>query len=156
MQGTIATLDDTDKSLLRTLQRDSTVSLERLATKIGMSKTSIWNRIQRLTASGVIARQVAVVDPQRIGLAETFFISIRTSQHNAQWLREFAKIVAEMPEIMEAHRLAGEADYLLKVQVASTREYDAFYKRLVAEITLFDVTSNLSMEVLKSETALPI
>ena len=150
------TLDELDRKILRELQIDATPSLERLAKKVGGSKTAVWNRIHRLEEEGVIVRRAAIIDPVRVGLAEAFYISIRTNQHNAQWLESFSKIIHEMPEIMEAHRLAGEIDYLLKVQVASTREFDTFYKRLVANIDLYNVTSNLSMEVLKSETALPL
>ena len=155
-ERTAATLDATDRKILRELQHDATPSLERLARKVGASKTAVWTRIQRLGRDGVILRQVAVIDPARVGLAETFFIAVRTNQHNAAWLESFSRIIHATPEILEAHRLAGETDYLLKVQVASTREFDAFYKRLVAAIDLYNVTSSLSMEVLKHETALPI
>ncbi|MEM7405035.1 MAG: Lrp/AsnC family transcriptional regulator [Pseudomonadota bacterium] len=154
--GDTVTLDELDRNILRELQQDATPSLERLAKRVGGSKTAVWNRIHRLEQEGVILRRAALVDPQRVGLAETFFISIRTNQHNAQWTSQFIQIVQEMPEILEAHRLAGETDYLLKVHVASTREFDTFYKRLVASIDLYNVTSNLSMEVMKHETALPV
>ena len=154
--GKLVTLDPLDRKILRELQIDATPSLDRLAKKVGGSKTSVWNRIHRLERDGVIVRRVAVLDPVRVGLPETFFISIRTNQHNAMWLEKFIAIIHEMPEILEAHRLAGETDYMLKVHVASTRDFDKFYKHLVAGIDLYNVTSNLSMEVLKSETALPI
>ena len=68
----------------------------------------------------------------------------------------FNDAVRDMPEITEAHRLAGDMDYILKIQVASTRAYDEFYKRLIAKVTLNSVTSCLSMETLKYETELPI
>ena len=61
-----------------------------------------------------------------------------------------------MPEVLDAHRLAGEIDYLLKVQVPATRDYDAFYQRLIAKIEIYNVTSHLSMETLKSNAPLPI
>ncbi|MBI1386174.1 MAG: AsnC family transcriptional regulator [Rhizobiales bacterium] len=154
--GTEVPLDETDIEILKVLQRDSTLPLERLAKRVGISKTAVWNRIQRLQSEKVIRRQAVIVDAQRAGLGETFFIAIRTSQHNAGWLEAFHRIVQDMPEIMEAHRMAGEIDYILKVQVRSTRAFDDFYKRLVAQIDLFNVTSMLSMEVLKQETALPL
>ena len=154
--GTPAPLDEADRAILRLLQQNATVSMDRIASKVGVSKTSVWNRLQRMTRDGVIMRQTIIVNPARVGLNETFFIEVRTDQHNAQWLEEFAALVQSTPEIMEAHRLAGRIDYLLKVQVASTREFDSFYKRLVARIHLFDVSSSLSMEVLKHETALPL
>ena len=148
--------DEIDRQILNQLQRDATVSMDRLAAKVGVSKTAAWNRVQRLHRDGVIKRQVAVLDADRIGLPETFFIAIKTNEHNKSWLTKFNAVLQKWPEIVEAHRLAGEIDYLLKVQVASTRQFDELYKNVVAEIDLFSVTSSLSMEVLKLETALPI
>lgn len=154
--GTSARLDATDRKILRLLQRDSTTPLEQLAKKIGISKTAIWNRIQRLTQDKVILKQAALIDAERIGLFETFFVAVKTSQHDAGWLKAFYAAIKDMPEITEAHRLAGDMDYILKVQVASTRAYDEFYKRLVAKVTMNSVTSCLSMETLKFETELPV
>jgi len=149
-------LDKHDRTLLRHLQQDASLSLEKLASIAGLSKTAAWNRIQKLTASGVLKRQVAIVDAAKIGLPEIFFVAIKTNQHQQQWLTRFNAVIQRYPEIVEAHRLAGDMDYLIKVQVASTREFDALYKRLVADIDLYSVTSSLSMEVLKHETALPV
>jgi Lrp/AsnC family transcriptional regulator len=149
-------LDETDRKILRIMQQDATISFERLAKKVNISKTAVWNRIQRLQQSGVIIRQAAIVDGRRAGLREVFFVTIRTNSHDASWLEDFHRAIQEMPEIQEAHRLAGEIDYLLKVRVASTAEFDAFYKRLVSRIAIYNVTSSLSMEVLKDETALPV
>lgn len=153
---TPVSVDETDRALLRILQADASLPLGRLADRIGLSKTAVWNRIQRLQSAGVILRQVMIVDPEKIGLPETFFVAIRTNNHNAKWFSDLIEIIADMPEITEAHRMAGQIDYLLRVQVGSTREFDAFYQQLVSRIDLFDVTSHLSMEVLKSESALPV
>lgn len=142
-------LDDDDRKILRVVQQDATRSLGRIATLVGLSKTTVWNRLQRLQQNGTILRQSAVLDPQKIGLMETFFVSIRTAQHDARWLNDFKAVIDEMPEITEAHRLAGTLDYLLKVQVSSTAAFDVFYKRLVERIALYDVSSSLSMEQMK-------
>lgn len=149
-------LDESDRALLQLLQRDATLSTERLADKAGMSKTAAWNRIQKMQRDGVIVRQVAILDPQKIGLYETFFIAIKTNEHNQKWLTRFNAVIHRYPEIVEAHRLSGEIDYMLKVQIASTRAFDELYKRIVADVNLFSVTSSLSMEVLKQETSLPL
>ncbi len=81
---------------------------------------------------------------------------IRTSQHDAGWLARFLKAVQERPEVMEAHRLAGDIDYILKVRVQNARAYDEFYQALIKEVSIFNVTSTLSMEELKNTTALPV
>ena len=154
--GTSITLDETDHSILRQLQRDTSWSTDKLAKHVGVSKTAAWNRIQRLQQAGVIKKQVAILDAGKVGLPETFFIAIKTNQHQEKWLVKFNAVINRWPEIIEAHRLAGEIDYLIKVQVSSTREFDELYKKLVAQIDLYSVTSSLSMEVLKQETSLPI
>ncbi|MCB1493912.1 MAG: Lrp/AsnC family transcriptional regulator [Rhodobiaceae bacterium] len=154
--GTDAAIDETDRAILRILQADATLSLERIARKAGLSKTAVWNRIQRMQQNRVILRNAAIVDPRKVGLSETFFIAIKTSAHDAEWLEKFYAAVQEIPEIVEAHRLAGEIDYLLKVQVASTRHFDDFYRALVKRISIYSVTSSLSMQTLKHQTALPI
>ncbi|HCH99158.1 MAG TPA: ArsR family transcriptional regulator, partial [Alphaproteobacteria bacterium] len=100
--------------------------------------------------------EVAILNAKKIGLTETFFISIRTDQHTSDWLGRFTEIVNEMPEILECHRLTGDVDYIMKVRVASTRDFDLFYKRFIGRINLFNVTSSLSMEVIKETTAIKV
>ena len=148
--------DDTDRKILRLIQVDATLPLEEIARQIGSTKSPVWNRIKKLKAAGVIDREVGILNGDAIGLTETFFLAIRTDQHTSDWLSRFTEIVTEMPEILECHRLAGDVDYILKVRVASTRDYDLFYKRFIGRINLFNVTSSLSMEVIKETTALKI
>lgn len=153
---TTVTLDTTDFQLLKALQADASVSMDHLAKTVGASKTAVWNRVKRMQKDGVIKRQVAILDPAKVGLPETFFIAVKTNQHEERWLERFHAVVQKHPEIVEVHRLAGDTDYLIKVQVASTHEFDQLYKAVVSEIDLYSVTSSLSMEVLKYETALPV
>ncbi len=153
---TPVTLDSTDLELLRALQLDASASMELLASQVGASKTAVWNRVKRLQKDGVIQRQVAILSPTLVGLPETFFIAVKTNQHEEGWLKRFDAVMHKHPEIVEVHRLAGDTDYLIKVQVSSTQAFDQLYKAMVAEIDLYSVTSSLSMEVLKYETALPV
>ena len=144
-----AEIDDDDFRILGLLQQDATLSLQRIAERVNLSKTTVWNRIQRMVQNGTILRQAAILDPQKVGLEETFFVSVRTANHDFDWLERFKTVINEMPQITEAHRLAGTLDYLLKVQVPSTRAFDAFYKELVSRISIHDVSSSLSMETIK-------
>jgi len=84
------------------------------------------------------------------------FVAIRTHEHNAQWLKTFATVVARFPEVVEFHRMSGEVDYLLRVVVPDIAAYDAFYQRLISEVDIFDVSSSFTMERIKSTTALPL
>jgi Lrp/AsnC family transcriptional regulator len=149
-------IDNDDRAILIELQRDATLSLERIAQRVNLAKTTVWNRIQKLVQNGTILRQAAILDPRKVGLRETFYVSIRTGQHERDWLERFKAVIEDMPEITEAHRLAGTLDYLLKVQVASTEEFDRFYKDLVARIPIHDVSSSLSMEQMKHSLELPL
>ncbi len=149
-------LDELDRNILRALQEDATQSLDELAKKIGSSKTPVWNRIRKLRKLGVITKQVALVDPKAVGLVSCFYVLIRTSRHDKKWLDDFVKALRKRPEVMEAHRLAGEIDYILKVQVADAASYDAFYQSLVSDISIYNVTSLLSMEEIVASTAVPV
>ena len=151
-----ARLDDTDRKILRALQADAGRSLDEIARIVGSSKTPVWNRIRKMRERGVIGPTTVVVDPEALGLEACFFVLIRTSEHEAEWQRRFLHALRDRPEVMEAHRLAGEIDYILKVRVANARAYDAFYQSLIAEVRVFNVTALLSMEELKNETALPV
>jgi Lrp/AsnC family transcriptional regulator len=149
-------LDDLDRNILALLQEDSSLALEEIARRAGASKTPVWNRIRKMKERGVIRREVAIVDPEKVGLESCFFMLIRTAQHDAGWLDRFLKAVQARPEVLEAHRLAGDIDYILKVRVENAKAYDAFYRALISEVSIFNVTSTLSMEEIKNTTALPL
>ncbi len=149
-------IDEMDRKILGELQRDASQSLDEIASKVGSSKTPVWNRIRKMKAAGVIGQQTVLLDPEALGLEACFFVLIRTSEHEAEWQAAFLKSLQERPEVMEAHRLAGDIDYILKVRVANARAYDVFYQALISEVRIFNVTALLSMEELKSTTMLPL
>lgn len=149
-------LDQVDRNILGELQRDSSQSLDEIARKIGSSKTPVWNRIKKLRDRGVIRQETVVLDPEKLGLEACFFVLVRTSEHEADWQARFLETLQARPEVMEAHRLAGDIDYILKVRVANARAYDEFYQALISEVRIFNVTALLSMEEIKSTTALPL
>lgn len=149
-------LDDLDRNILALLQEDATLALDEIARRVGASKTPVWNRIRKMRASGLIKAEVALLDPDKLGLESCFFVLIRTSQHDAGWLERFLQAVRSRPEVLEAHRLAGDIDYILKVRVPNARAYDTFYRALIREVSIFNVTSSLSMEEIKNTTALPL
>ncbi|MEP1929918.1 MAG: Lrp/AsnC family transcriptional regulator, partial [Roseibium sp.] len=105
---------------------------------------------------GVITRQTVLLDSEALGFEACFFVLIRTSEHEADWQARFLKALQDRPEVQEAHRLAGDIDYILKVRVKNARAYDAFYQELISEVRVFNVTALLSMEEIKSTTMLPL
>ena len=104
----------------------------------------------------MIGQQTVVLDAEALGFEACFFVLIRTSEHEADWQARFLKALQDRPEVQEAHRLAGDIDYILKVRVENARAYDRFYQALISEVRVHNVTALLSMEQIKSTTMLPL
>jgi Lrp/AsnC family transcriptional regulator len=149
-------MDAIDRKILAVVQEDASLSVAEIGQRVGLSSTPCWKRLQRLEADGVIMRRVALIDPEKIGLGITVFVSIETGDHSQDWLKRFAETVGGMPEVMEFYRMAGDVDYMLRVVVPDIKGYDGFYKKLIATVPLKNVTSRFAMERIKSTTALPI
>lgn len=148
-------IDKTDRKLLRLMQQDASHSVADLADQCAISKSACWRRIQKLEAEGVIKQRVTLLDPRKLNLSLTVWISIRTNQHNAEWARHFNQVVQDVPGILEVYRLGGQIDYLIKAVVADMQDYDNLYQQLI-EADLFDVTASFAMEEIKFTSALPV
>ena len=152
----MAVMDAIDRKILVHLQDNAAQPVAEIARKVDLSVTPCWRRIQRLEEIGVIRKRVALLDPTRVGVGMSVFVTLRTDQHNADWLESFATMISEMPEVVEFYRMSGEVDYLLRVVVADMAAYDAFYRSLISRVQLTDVSSSFAMEEIKFTTALPI
>lgn len=149
-------LDEIDVKILKILQDDCTRPVADIGKEVGLSTTPCWRRIQKLEEAGVISRRVALLEPSKVNAGVTVFIQIKTDQHNLKWLEQFRAAVAELPEIVEAYRMSGEVDYLLRVVVPDIAAYDSFYKRLISKLAITKVSSSFAMEQMKFTTALPL
>jgi len=149
-------MDLIDRKIIAELQADATLSIAQIAERVGLSQTPCWKRVQKLEHSGVIVGRVSLVAPERIGLGLTVFVEVEAADHSPAWRQDFAAIVGGMPEVMEIHRMAGEADYMLRVAVADMSAFDEFYRRLTEAVQLKNVTSHFAMERIKSTTAYPV
>lgn len=149
-------LDAIDIKILRILQKDCTPSVADIGKEVGLSTTPCWRRIQKLEQEGVIEGRVALLNPRKVKAGVTVFVSITTSEHNIQWLERFHTVLRDMPEVVEAYRMTGQVDYLLRVVVPDIASYDRFYKQLISRIDLTDVSSTFAMEQIKFTTALPL
>jgi Lrp/AsnC family transcriptional regulator len=149
-------MDAIDRKILAVVQEDASLSVADIGQRVGLSSTPCWKRLQKLEAEGVITGRVALIDPDKIGLGITVFVSVETCDHSQEWLARFAELVSAMPEVMEFYRMAGDVDYMLRVVVRDMQSYDAFYKKLIAAVPLKNVTSRFAMERVKSTTALPM
>lgn len=149
-------MDRTDIRILKLLQEDADRPVAEIASAVGLSPTPCWRRIQKLKASGIIRRTVAIVDPQAIGRGLNVFVGVEARDHTPDWLELFTTTVSPMPEVMEIYRMAGELDYLLRVSVRDMAQFDDFYRRLIAAVPMKNVTSNFAMERVKHTTAYPV
>ena len=149
-------LDDMDRKILKELQADAAQSLDDIARNVGSSKTPVWNRIRKMKEANIIGRQTVFLDAEALGFEACFFVLIRTSEHEADWQRKFLSALQARPEVQEAHRLAGDIDYILKVRVKNARAYDEFYQALISEVRIHNVTALLSMEEITSTLELPL
>lgn len=148
-------MDTQDRKLLSLMQVNAALSVAELAEQVGISKSACWRRIQKLEASGVIRQRVTLLDPAKVGLGLTVFITIRTNQHNADWARHFNAVVQGVEGVLEVYRLGGQIDYLIKAVVTDMPGYDRLYQQLIAA-DLFDVTASFVMEQIKASTVLPL
>lgn len=149
-------LDATDKSLLRHVQQDASLSIEQLAERVNLSRNACWRRLRRLEDEGVIRARVALADPVKLNLELTVFIAVRTSRHDADWATRFHQAVQDIPELLGVYRTAGEIDYILHARVPNVAAYDRLYKKLTARIEMQDVSASFVMEEIKEVTALPL
>jgi Lrp/AsnC family transcriptional regulator len=150
-------LDSIDKKILGILQRDCTRPIKEIAEAVGLSNNPCWRRIRRLEDTGVVSHRAALIDPAKIGLGVTAFVTIRTDSHSTEWLNAFRKAVNNIPEIIACHRMTGDVDYLLRILVHDIEHYDRVYQRLIKSVPgLSDVSSTFSMEKLKQGPTIDI
>lgn len=150
------TMDEIDRKLLALLQDDATLSMAQLADAVGLSATPVWKRVQKLEQAGTIQRRVALLEPEHVGVGLIVFVAIEAPEHSSDWMARFHAAIDAMPEVMDAYRMAGEVDYMLRVAVADMSAFDGFYKRLIGAVPLKNVTSRFAMERLKQTTAYPL
>ncbi|WP_298399855.1 Lrp/AsnC family transcriptional regulator [Sphingobium sp.] len=149
-------IDAMDRKILDLLQKDSSLSVNDLSERVGLSATPCWKRIKRLEQAGIIEKRVAILNRDKLGLGVTVMVAVRTSKHSEEWLQSFARGISEIPEVLEFYRMSGEIDYLLKIVARDIADYDRIYRKLTRAVELSDVSSSFAMQEIKSTTALPL
>ncbi|MCO6180874.1 Lrp/AsnC family transcriptional regulator [Ciceribacter sp. RN22] len=146
--------DKIDRKILDLLQqRDRPVG--EIAEEVGLSQTPCWRRIKRMEEAGVIREKVTLVDPKKAGVPMIVFIAITAPRHEMAWLVRFRELIESIPQIVEAYRLTGTVDYILKVMVPDVAAYDHVYKSMIEKLEFSQINSSISMEELKFTTAVP-
>ena len=145
-----------DLAILDVLQRNSDTSLTELGERVHLSPSACSRRVAQLREAGYIARNVAVLDRAKVGLPTTIFVTVRTQHHSEEWTDRFRRAVSDIPEIVEAYRLTGQVDYILKIVLPRVEDYDRVYKDLIGRIEMTSVSAFISMETVKQAEALPL
>ena len=149
------TFDEIDQRILAILQEDSDTVISAISEAVGLSVTPCWRRIKRMEEAGLIKKRVVLVDQTRAKVPLTVFIGVTASRHEITWLQRFCDLVEETPEVVEAYRLTGTVDYILKVVVPDMSAYDRVYKKMISQLDFNQVNSMIAMEELKFTTAIP-
>jgi Lrp/AsnC family transcriptional regulator len=151
-----ADIDEIDRRILGLLQQDASLTADEISDRVALSRNACWRRIKAMEDAGVIRGRVVLADPARVGCPLEVLVMVRTNAHDADWMARFSRAVRIMPEIVAAYRMTGDLDYVLRARVADVPAYDAFYKRLIAQVPVSDISASFVMEEIKSTTALPL
>ncbi|MBA4707712.1 Lrp/AsnC family transcriptional regulator [Aquitalea aquatica] len=124
-----------DRKILQELQRNARLSNSELAERVGLSASACWNHTRQLEEDGYIQGYVALINQQKLGLRDTVLIEITLNAHEENTLARFGEELAALPEVLEAHLVSGEYDYLIKVAVDGTAGYERFLREKLYRIS---------------------
>ncbi len=150
--GTKPPLDAIDQRILSALRGNARLTVNELAAQVGLSPSPCWTRVKRLEQSGVIQGYVAVLDHRALGLPNTVFVQVTLDRHDEKVLERFGEALARIPEVLEAHLVTGDYDYLIKVAVAGTDHYERFLREALYRIEgIRHSRSTFALRALKRE-----
>jgi len=149
-------LDAIDIKILGLLQEDASRSVSEIAEQVHLSNNACWRRVRQLEESGIIRKRVALLDAEKLGVGTTVFVMLRADEYTDEWFASFEAVVRKIPEVLEFYRLAGDIDYLLKLQVSDIAGYNAVSQKLTRAVRFRDVSGAFAMEELKNTTAIPL
>ena len=148
-------LDDRDRALLALLQADAEMPVAEMADRVALSPSACRGRTAGGKAQGYVPGTMAVLARHRLNVPSTIFLLVRVGTHAEDWLSRFHRAVADIPEIVEVHRLTGNFDYILKLVLPNVEYYDVVYKALLRRIELHDMSAYISMETVKLSPGVP-
>ena len=151
------TFDAASRKILRELQRNSRISTNELADKVGMSATPCWRRQKELEEKAVIVRYAAIVDRCKIDLSQCCLLHISLTRHDASVVATFEEAMKLRPEVMECYEVTGSSDYMAKLVVADMNAYHDFLHNVLLKLPgVSQVNTSVALREVKYETALPL
>ena len=149
-------LEAKDRRILSELQRDSRLTMQELAERVGMSSSACWRRVKALEEDGVIDRYAAIVNPRKSGFGLSSIVHVSLARHERANVDNFVKQVSRHPEILECFATSGEADFHLRVVVEDIDAYNHFLDDFIFRLPgVSQVRSNIVLKEIKADTALP-
>lgn len=150
-------LDETDKRILRVIQRRGRISNAELSEAVHLSPSACHRRVQRLEADGFVKDYVALLDARRMGLPATIFVEITLTTQADEVLEAFEKAVARVPAVLECHLMAGTADYILKVVAEDTDDFARIHRQYLTRLPgVAQMQSSFALRTVFRTTALPV
>lgn len=150
-------LDDFDRAILAILQRDNRTPHRRIGEEVHLSAPAVQRRIRRMERTGVIAANVAVVDPARVGRPLTLVVVLELESERADRVDAIKRRFTAAPEVQQCYYVTGEADFVLLLTVATMAEYEALTRRLFfAEATVRRFRTFVAMDAVKRGLAVPV
>ena len=145
-----------DRRILGELQRDSRLTMQELADKVGMSSSAVWRRVKNLEEEGIIDRYAVIVNPKRAGFELASMVHISLARHEQTQVEHFIREVLQHPEVLECFATSGEADFHLRVVVEDIDAYNRFLDDFIFKLPgVSQVRSNIVLKEIKADTALP-
>jgi Lrp/AsnC family leucine-responsive transcriptional regulator len=126
--------DTHDMAILRILLLDSRTALHEISRQVGISSTSCWNRIKRMTDAGAITGYTVKVDLEKIGYRDTVIVQVTLESHSEETLYEFGRALESIPEVLEACLISGDYDYFIRIAVHDTRDYERLLRERLYKI----------------------
>ena len=127
-------MDKIDRKILQVLQADARASLQEISQAVGLSSTPCWGRIKKMEEAGVIEGYTIRLNAQAIGLGDTVMVQVTLDSHSDNTLEKFGETLASIPEVIEAYLVSGEYDYLLRVAVKDTKDYERLLRERLYKI----------------------
>lgn len=150
-------LDRTDIRILELLQRDGRLSHVELADRVGLSPTPCTRRVRRLEKLGIIRGYAALIEPKRVGQNVLAFVQIKLERHTDDVIDRFRRTLEERPEVVSAHAMTGEMDFLLQIVVPDLDALGRFTLHQLLKLPgVRDVRSSLVLETLKTVARVPL
>jgi Lrp/AsnC family leucine-responsive transcriptional regulator len=148
--------DRADRAILHELQLDGRLRNVELAAKVNLSESACLRRVRRLEEAGVIERYVMLVNQARVGRPENVFVEITLDQQQQQGLARFETSIKAVAEVMDCYLMAGDADYLLRIVVANTADYERIHNKLTSLPGVARVRSSFTLRTVANRTEVPI